>query len=89
MGSEISLNPVDHSLAHCRVCRANVATLDLELIHALGKTPSGRERTICPLDYFPLHRRAGDSQKEREKESDVLVAVGRALLPSPAQSAAY
>ena len=86
--SKISPSPVDHSLSVVSRSSvpspptANVATL--ELIHALGKRRvSGR--TICPSDHFPLHRRAGDSEREKYCTGGWVLPSFLPLLKTPAR----
>ena len=52
----IRIRRVDHS---CRFCKR--LSSQSSFTHS-EKAPS-IERTICPLDHFPLHRRAGDSDR--------------------------
>ena len=65
----IRIRRVDHSCRFCKRLSSPSSFTDSE------KAPS-IERTICPLDHFPLHRRAGDSERQSGVVLPLLVAVG-------------
>ena len=56
----IRIRRVDHS---CRFCSAAALARALPSSFTHSEKAPSIERTICPLDHFPLHRCAGDSDR--------------------------